>query len=404
MVNKVTTIDDTYQIPTGRDGALVTHGNTWDKIQNGTDSPKDHSKENAYSMSLLSTGKGVYTTAEWRYLGRVNGKNIYGWYYFDINSGHGTMSQQWTTNDDIALVNKLADKFHGHQFNAGVAGAELGEAADMIFDRGRQLLAAARAAKKGRFDKAARILTAGGSSGGSYSSRVARSMAKARKRVDRGKVPHHKRGDRSLDQQSFSEGWLELQWGWMPLLSDVWELTKLLDQLGKPRVERLVVRRRVDGKLEIPVLSPFMGHTGTIYTKKQIIAEIKEVDFPVMNMIGLDDPLSIIWELTPFSCIADYFYPAGNYLAARNFTRAVTGTFVTTKTTFVDALYFVKDVQIPPATPLSTRVANRHKQITVDRVISSSLSVELPTPRFASMINNPFKVANVAALIGAIFF
>lgn len=404
MVNKVTTIDDTYKEPNGNQGALVTYGNYWSKIQHGTDSPSDHSVENAYGMTLLSTGEGVYRTADWRYLGRVDGKPIYGWNYFDLNSGHGTMSQNWTTNDDIALVNKLAEKFNGHQFNSGVAAAELGEAADMIFNRGRQLLAAARAAKKGRFDIAANILTASSSSGGSYSARVERGRNKARERKNRGKIPHYKRGDRSLDRQSFSEGWLELQWGWVPLLSDVWELTKLLDQLGKPRVERLVVRRRVNGTLVIPVEQPWMGHTGTIYTKKQIIAEIKEVDFPILNMLGLDDPASLIWELTPFSCIADYFYPAGNYLAARNFTRAVTGTFITTKMQYVDALYFVKSPRVPPAVPLSTKVANRHKQITLDRVVSSTIGVELPTPRFMDMITNPKKVANVAALIGAILF
>lgn len=48
--------------------------------------------------------------------------------------------------------------------------------------------------------------------------------------------------------------------------------------------------------------------------------------------LGLKDPLSIAWELVPYSFVADWFIPIGAWLQARGLQQAVKGTFVSSLT------------------------------------------------------------------------
>lgn len=392
-----TILDTRYTQPTGWDGAAVTYGIYWRKNQNGADTPWDHSHENNYTCSITSKVDGIIRTGVWRYTAALG----YHWYYSNANTGWPGFTQAWTSNDDLALLGKLADKYREHGFNAGTFGGELGEAVDMIFDRGRQILAAGKAVKRGRLDRAAKILTAGAKSGGSINARTARGLARNQRRIRAGKRTYNRLKDSNLDKQRFDEAWLELQWGWKPLLSDVYELSKLIESLTRPRKKRIVVRKRKKGTCTPG--GPNYAVEGAAITRKQIIAYVNEVDFPILDQIGLDDPLGVAWELTPFSCIVDYFLPIGNYLKARNFTRSVNGNFITTKTVMSEGKQFLRPDYVNPSYPRTAVQTALWKEITVTRVVSTSLSVPMPRFQFKPFIENPLKVANVAALLGALF-
>lgn len=396
---KDTILDTTYQESGGSGCGLVTKGIYWRKTQNGADSPLDHSNENNYTCAITSYIDGIINSGELA----INAQGQYYWKWCKVNTGWPGFIDKWNANDDLALLNKLQEKFNGHDFSSGTSAAELGEAVDMIYDRGRQILAAARAAKRGRLDIAARILAASGSSGGSLDSRKAKAAGIAERRKKRGKKhTSNKLKDRSLEGQAFDSAWLELQWGWKPLLKDVYELSKLIQALSKPRKNRIIVREKKGGSIYSPNPSMY-SVSGSLLTKKQIIAYIDEVNFPTMHFLGLDDPMSVIWELIPLSCIVDYFLPVGNYLAARNFSSSVSGRFVTTKTTKRQGKLFLNPSYVNTSYPKSQDVTASYLGVTVDRVVSSTLAVPMPEFKFRDFINSPFKVLNVAALLGAIF-
>lgn len=207
----------------------------------------------------------------------------------------------WTANDDIALYNKLGKKYDQHEFNAGVSAGELGESVGMIADRAKQLAQAGRLAKRGNLIEAAKVL------GRQY-----------RKPSQR---------ERSAKQR-VSDGWLELQYGWKPLLKDIYDLSEAIRTYDQPRKARIVARHWI-GK-EAYCSNPAFVATGHGKYSKQIIAYIEEDTPPLAEHLGLTDPVGIAWELVPFSFVADWFIPIGGWLSARSIQRRAKGSFVLT--------------------------------------------------------------------------
>lgn len=59
---------------------------------------------------------------------------------------------------------------------------------------------------------------------------------------------------------------------------------------------------------------------------KRILALLTEVNTPALA--GLQDPLSVAWELLPYSFVLDWFIPVGNYLQARALPQAISGQYI----------------------------------------------------------------------------
>lgn len=407
MTSKTVFLDHRYYTSNGcGGGAVIPNGFYTYKYQLGSNTPKDRDTLNPYTMvyEFQSYGRSTNCTRE---------NATAPWICCEADGPGVGFTHKWTTNDDIALINKLKEKFDEHAWNAPVFAGELGEATDMIFDRGRQLLAAAKAVKRGRLDKAVDILTAGGSSAGSASARAAKKASKRSRRAQkRNKDADFGDGSNNLELegQRFDEAWLELSWGWKPLLGDVYEASKLIGTLTKPRQKRIVVRRSVKGTAYLS--NPFVWTVTsyTVATRGQIIALINERDVPVLESLGLQDPEIVAWELFPFSMIADYFFNIGNYLEARAFAHRIGGTFV--KTTFktgraeggLNPSYnnnpFYPNREV---TGSSGRVAGAY--VRVDRTVSQSLGVPFPKPSlpFGEGWDNWKRILNVASLLGALF-
>lgn len=297
------------------------------------------------------------------------------------------LARPWSASDDYALYGKLEAMYDKGDFNAAVFAGELGETVDLLADRTKQLAKAVLAAKKGRFLQAAYILGVGGNRKVTSTSH--------RHRDDAG--PQH--------PQSISNGWLELQYGWKPLLSDIYSLSDQIAKSDKPRSTRIVARQ------SIPVVwngSPsFYVPSGGGSYSKQIIAYISE-DIPSWpQALGLMDPELVAWEVLPFSFVADWFIPVGNWLQARSFASRAKGMFVTTtrlKCHFRinsgswannrSACYF--DGRQKTASVGWTKV------VEIDRAVSSSLP-SVPLPWFSNGIGKGNRLANAVSLVASIF-
>lgn len=300
------------------------------------------------------------------------------------NSGTGTtatigaavstdnVSGGWTSNDDLALLGKLREKVAGSDFNAGVFLGEGREALKMIAQNATKIYKAYKAARKGNFASAA----------------------------------YHLTGDPKSLRKGVANNWLELQYGWLPLLKDVKGGAEFLSHhFTTPPVFRVAVTKKVES------LSPCIPGNPTAYeyvlNKKvcrgRILAILKEKD--VVALSGLQDPLSVAWELLPYSFVIDWFIPIGNYLQARGLAQALTGTFVTTRTNRVEAGVvrgkIWKDPNPPYATTTWKIVGSNYyfMRVIQDRTISTTLPVPLPSVKPLSKVASWQHAANAVALL-----
>lgn len=138
-----------------------------------------------------------------------------------------------------------------------------------------------------------------------------------------------------LSRRQFRKGspfdlWLEAQYGWKPLLSDVHaSVTKLSDDETKNGSGPIVSVK--SGGIErdefytSPRSTMLQTLVGSVKFKKSHRVEHKcmvRLDFVPDNHaliaasnLGLTNPLELGWELLPFSFVADWFFPVGKYFS-----------------------------------------------------------------------------------------
>lgn len=126
--------------------------------------------------------------------------------------------------------------------------------------------------------------------------------------------------------------WLELQYGWKPLLSDVHGTVEILNERDGFDPNRYTVS--VIGKYsdhidpeKVLVNDRYQVVPGADYyvkcykeqaffykSKVRIDAHLTHPDLGLAASLGLTNPLDLAWELLPFSFVADWFVPVGKYL------------------------------------------------------------------------------------------
>ena len=214
---------------------------------------------------------------------------------------------------------KLRQKVLDQDFNAPVFLAEASKTVDMVFDRAHLLYRTYRAFKRGRFDQARMLL-------GITSSR------------------------------RLANNWLEYKYGWMPLLHDIHGGAKTLaDMLYKPRQNYFFASAKSGD------VWARGGMTGTIQYKAKVWCRVS-VNTPSLqlgNKIGLLNPLTVAWELVPFSFVADWFVNIGDCIAEATAFSGLTvldgGTLVTSDTVGV----CIEENPSPFTTPAKTTFKQR---------------------------------------------
>jgi hypothetical protein len=275
-------------------------------------------------------------------------------------------TSSWTTNDDLVLIGKLREKVAGSDFNAGVFLGEGHEALNMIRNAATRIYWGYRAAKHGDFRSARRYLVNGS---------------------DRSK----------LGRKSVANNWLELQYGWLPLLKDAESGAQFLaHHFSSPLAKEYRVRHvRKDGTLTTSSQINTEYKNTQVINSGQIIARLTEKD--VISLVGLTDPLSVAWELLPYSFVIDWFIPIGNFLAARGLSQSLTGTFITTRYDSYKANgWYCKTAAIQDS---SSADSDAFKIIKVRRSVSSTLEVPVPTFKPLNKVLSWKHCANAVALL-----
>jgi hypothetical protein len=232
----------------------------------------------------------------------------------DVGSGFTNLADTpFSSNDDLRLYSKLIKDVKGHSFNLGVNLGQLNQTTSMLASNLSKLGHAALALKRGNFAAAARQLGA------------------------------RPRGTR-LKGTDVSGRWLELQYGWMPLIGDSYEAMKAFEAISQgPRKKtfRTSIKSEVKGNC---AQAGGANATADVQHKKYIQYEMSE-ELDVQRQLGLLDPASVLWELTPWSFVIDWFIPIGTYLDVLNQIPNFKGRFLFTTVSKVSGVY---DWSLPP--------------------------------------------------------
>lgn len=146
---------------------------------------------------------------------------------------------------------------------------------------------------------------------------------------------HKRMTKRWLSGQTNSLGnnWLELQYGWLPLISDVYGAAEHLAarQFEKENyevkattvLERNTPRRAWSGNVKFP---------GTVFQETEVFWQVQHlVRYSIssyrvheLSQLGITNPALIAWELTPYSFVVDWFIPIGNWISSWDATLGLT--------------------------------------------------------------------------------
>jgi len=191
------------------------------------------------------------------------------------------------------------------------------------------------------------------------------------------------------DLHDLAQRVLEFQYGWRPLIQDMYDAAEwLAAKMNVPKKQRFVVRTSKD-----KVLDPaFNQGAGLQYAsceaeaQAQIIAYIAESSGSVD--LNLWTPAQVAWELLPYSFVCDWALPIGDWLKARGTSYALSGTFITTKT-FVKRYQGVKDS--PWGSWYTKTIRSSGGQgiyyvyKTIDRTVSDTLLSNISFPEFKGL-------------------
>lgn len=126
---------------------------------------------------------------------------------------------------------------------------------------------------------------------------------------------------RSFSPKNWANKWLEYQYGWRPLVQDIYNTGKqLMDKTVKENITVVGRAKQSEFGVNIYTNSPFAGSTETVLWNLQSRAKI-EAEFSLSNsaiqrLSGYTslNPASIAWELLPYSFVVDWVYDIGGYI------------------------------------------------------------------------------------------
>lgn len=217
------------------------------------------------------------------------------------SNGVPSMTAKTKARIDTGLLVKAGDR----KINIGNNLGESRETLRMLCSSVTTLVRAWKAAKRGNFARVAKIL------------KMPRTWAK--------------KGSKFI-----AEGWLAYQYGWKPLVNDIYDSYTLLQEGLRTKPQLLHVARKIEGFEEkssyyAPASKSYARSEAHMYGKMWF--RIADSDLNRYSQLGLINPAEVAWEVLPFSFLVDWFVPVGSYLEALSARVGLT---------FVDGFYGIK--------------------------------------------------------------
>jgi hypothetical protein len=205
------------------------------------------------------------------------------------------------------------------------------------------------------------------------------------------------RRSKPLKAKDVSGRWLEMQYGWRPLVDQAYEAGNALAAVTGPRVLRYKANLAKTKEKDLSISPPGFSSMFLCSVRVQILAELSE-DISIARSLGLTNPLAVAWEVVPYSFVVDWFLPVGSYLSAWGVIPALKGRFLTTIKATMKGERFTKFGPNPVLRP-ALGYGLRENHIAYSRSPSSSLSVPLPTMKSIPQALSPAHLYNAVALV-----
>lgn len=119
---------------------------------------------------------------------------------------------------------------------------------------------------------------------------------------------------------SLSRGWLELQYGWRPLVNDIYGGVALLKR-SHDNTGYMVFHARgslsSSWQIESDATTRRVVENTSVAATKKITLKVKRVNplLGTLSSMGLTNPATIAWELTPYSFVVDWALPIGSFIS-----------------------------------------------------------------------------------------
>jgi len=181
-----------------------------------------------------------------------------------------------------------------------------------------------------------------------------------------------------LDPRDVAGRWLELQFGWLPIMSQVSEgMVAFAKPYLAPREFSRVVGSSLSRELYDSSLSPTLYSVISEYLRIVHYSYDMVEELPLLQEIGMFDLAGTAWEAVPWSFFVDYFVNVGDFLDALSIIPSLKGKYVKTQ------IWQVKSGNI---TALNSRYQNlscRFHAFKIDRMPGVGLNASnIPFPSF----------------------
>lgn len=201
---------------------------------------------------------------------------------------------------DAEATTKVRNVLKDQTVNLAQAFAERKMTANLILETAKKLATAYYHLREGSLAKAADAL------GVHAGSRALRTYKKKFEKSQR---------------KAAANSWLELQYGWKPLLNDVYGSAELLAQKfyaeskGKAKASaKRSYTRVITGVIDnVPYEDTI---TTEIEVKYTLYYSTTTEALHTLSQVGISNPAVLAWELLPYSFVVDWFIPIGNYLSS----------------------------------------------------------------------------------------
>jgi hypothetical protein len=205
-----------------------------------------------------------------------------------VEPASAVISETFTPSVANRALLKLRTKAKDQSINLAQAFAERAQTAGLVVDTAVKLATAANWLRKKQFRKAAAALGVGG---------------------------------RNPVSRTTGGQWLELQYGWKPLLSDVHGAVTALEKRDRSDW-RVTVKSKETLNETVNSLQGSSGGANACInshvSKKGSYCRLDMIPgsqaLISASQLGLTNPAVVAWELVPFSFVADWFVPIGEYL------------------------------------------------------------------------------------------
>lgn len=216
--------------------------------------------------------------------------------------------------------------------------------------------------------------------------------------------------------KSYPKGWLGYQYAAKPLLNDVYGAIQAMKSHSKfsdwvVTVKGVTIHRERTESL----LQTQENHPGTrcVVTDTHFRGYFTRLDYVPTNdllvsvsSLGVTNPLEVVWELVPFSFVADWFIPIGEWFSS--FDAALGFTFLSGSTTErIEATRIWTSSPGPPQRTYpygrdeGSKFTGKARRLSLIRQVHSSSPV-IPLPRVKSPLSL-VHMANGLSLLASVF-